>query len=295
MLQGRVRGGMSDAKGVLLYTDRAWGASRIEDDGTTTASGGPLVLPHWLDVRVLSPLRALVRFHRAGAAARRFWEGHSDGDAPDRETWRFAGPAAAAAVLALAGLVTAIPGVLLPAWPVREFAQGITLMLVHLGFYAVLWTSDGNRVPMLHGAEHMCAAGLDAGQPLTRKALARFPACHPQCGSNFVITLYAVGTVVHVAIGVVTLALLPAIALRLLALPMIFVLATVAHRLLARLWDVPVIGAIAIPGRYVQWLSVAEPDAAALDVAIASARALMAADCAVAYGATDTDAERLAA
>lgn len=275
MLKGRVRGGMSDTKGVLLFTDRAWGAARIEEDGTTSSDGGPLGVPSWLRLPGLRPLGSIVLFRRAARAAHRYWEDRPE--AGKGSGW-LTGFVAGAVVLAVMGLVSAIPGLLVPVWPLREVAQGLTLLVLHIAVYAVIRTSDGDRVLKLHGAEHMCAAGLDEGAPLTPKALSRFTPEHARCGSNLLVTLYAVGTVVHVALGLLHLPLLPAVALRLVALPLMFLVATIAHRLLAKLWDVPVIGAIAVPGRYVQRLSVAQPDPASLEVAIVSARALMVAD-----------------
>jgi uncharacterized protein YqhQ len=132
------------------------------------------------------------------------------------------------------------------------------------------------RVFQYHGAEHKAINALEAGGPLSVATARAASRLHPRCGTSFVVIvlllsvlasspLYGQPLWVRVPLGVLLLFPVAGVAFELL-------------RLAGKYRANPIMAAVSRPGMWTQLLTTREPDDEQLAVALASLKAVIAAE-----------------
>ena len=129
---------------------------------------------------------------------------------------------------------------------------------------------DIRRVFQYHGAEHKAIHCYEAGLPLTRENVDRFPTLHVRCGTNFLLILFVVMLVLFtVLFGVLGRPpLLIRVALHLLAVPVIVGIAYEGIRLGAGKERSRLVRALMLPGLWLQMLTTKPPSQDMIEVAL---------------------------
>ena len=126
---------------------------------------------------------------------------------------------------------------------------------------------DIRRTFMYHGAEHKTIFCYEAGLPLTVENVRKMGRFHPRCGSSFMILVLLVGIVISMFIHIQNPFLRA-----LIKLPLLPLIAGIGYELikLAGRTDNALTRIIATPGRWMQHLTVFEPDDGMIECAIAA-------------------------
>jgi len=178
-------------------------------------------------------------------------------------------------------------------------ALGLTPLLIERAIDAILQvgillgyltavgrSGDVDRTYRYHGAEHRAIHALENGDPLTRKALARWPTAHPRCGTEFLVVVILVSIVSFSLIG--RLDPIPTVFSRIAGIPLVAGLAYEILRLLGRYRRKAVARLLAAPGIAVQRITTRQPDDGMHDIAIAALSAVIEAE----GGAAPSGSER---
>jgi uncharacterized protein YqhQ len=151
--------------------------------------------------------------------------------------------------------------------------EGLLRLAILLGYlWAVGRIGEIQRVFAYHGAEHKTINAFESGVPLTVEAISLQSRQHARCGTSFLLTL--------VVLSVLLFSLLPPMsfwsrmASRVVALPVLAMLAyeyvSLAARWSAKPWMRPLIA----PNLALQNLTTREPDASMIEVALAAFSAM---------------------
>ncbi len=151
--------------------------------------------------------------------------------------------------------------------------EGVIRLAVLLGYlWAVGRIPEIQRVFAYHGAEHKTINAFEAGVPLTTESVSRQPRQHTRCGTSFLLTL--------VILSVLLFSLLPPMsfglrmASRVVAIPVLAMLAYEYIRLAARWNAKPWMRPLIAPNLALQGLTTREPDASMIEVALAAFSAM---------------------
>lgn len=156
---------------------------------------------------------------------------------------------------------------------------GAFKLLIVTAYIATIGTvfEDLRRVWQYHGAEHKTIYAYEAGLPLSVENVAAQSRLHPRCGTTFVLTVVIVSIILG---SIFTPLLLPnaaglggqisTLALRIGLLPLIAAVAYELQRLGARYCTTGPLQVLLWPGFAFQKLTTREPDAAQIEIAIAS-------------------------
>jgi uncharacterized protein YqhQ len=171
--------------------------------------------------------------------------------------------AAAAGAERLLGLATG--------W--AHLIEGLIRLGVLVGYlWAVGRIGEIQRVFAYHGAEHKTINAFEAGVPLDVETVSRQPRQHARCGTSFLLTL--------VVLSVLLFSLLPPMsfglrmASRVVALPLLAMLAFEYIRLAARWSTKPWMRPLIAPNLALQSLTTREPDDSMIEVALAAFSAM---------------------
>jgi uncharacterized protein YqhQ len=171
--------------------------------------------------------------------------------------------AAAAGAERLLGLATG--------W--AHLIEGLIRLGVLVGYlWAVGRIGEIQRVFAYHGAEHKTINAFEAGVPLDVETVSRQPRQHARCGTSFLLTL--------VVLSVLLFSLLPPMsfglrmASRVVALPLLAMLAFEYIRLAARWSTKPWMRPLLAPNLALQSLTTREPDDSMIEVALAAFSAM---------------------
>jgi len=161
-----------------------------------------------------------------------------------------------------------------PGSVLQNLVEGVIRIGVFLAYVvAIARMNDIKRVFRYHGAEHKVINAYEAGEELTVERVQRFPAYHPRCGTSFLIIVLVVSIFVFAMLG--EQALWWRILSRILLLP---VVAGISYELLkatARHEGNIFLRLIALPGKWVQGLTTAEPDDDMVEVAMTALKAVL--------------------
>lgn len=130
---------------------------------------------------------------------------------------------------------------------------------------------DIQRVYMYHGAEHKCINCVERGRTLNVENVMKSSRLHKRCGTSFLLFVVFVSAVLFFFIRVEQVVL--KVLLRLLLVPVIAGISYELIRLAGR-YDNALTAIISYPGMLLQKLTTKEPDAAMIEVAIASVEAV---------------------
>jgi len=161
-----------------------------------------------------------------------------------------------------------------PGSVLQNLVEGIIRIGVFLAYVvAIARMNDIKRVFRYHGAEHKVINAYEAGEELTVERVQRFPTYHPRCGTSFLIIVLVVSIFVFAMLG--EQELWWRILSRILLLP---VVAGISYELLkatARYEGNLFLCLIALPGKWVQRLTTAEPDDDMVEVAMTALKAVL--------------------
>ena len=169
---------------------------------------------------------------------------------------------------------------LIPAWVsfLMSIMEGLIRVGIFLGYIALTTLiPDVKRTYMYHGAEHKTIACYEAGLPLTVENVMKQTRFHPRCGTSFMFNVLAISIIIYTVIGIFTGAQpmwMNAI-IRLICIPFICGISFEVLRFVGR-HDGRGLGKLmAKPGLWLQKFTTDEPDAAIVEVAIASMQAVI--------------------
>lgn len=146
--------------------------------------------------------------------------------------------------------------------------EGLIRIGIFLGYIVLIsHMEEIRRVFMYHGAEHKTINCLEAGEDLTPENIKKYSRLHKRCGTSFLLIVMIISMVFFFFIRADAIWL--RIVLRLLFLPLV---AGVSYELirLAGNSSHPLVQLFSKPGLCLQKLTTREPDAAMIEVAIAS-------------------------
>jgi uncharacterized protein YqhQ len=156
----------------------------------------------------------------------------------------------------------------------RAAAEGVLRACVMLGYIRLVSTRpEVERLFQYHGAEHKAINALETEGIVDVDASMRASRIHPRCGTNFVITVLLVKTVVIMllpwqatpgALAVMRIALLPLVA----------AISFEIIRLAGKYRNFKPLQWLVAPGLLTQNLTTREPDREMVEVAVASLRAV---------------------
>ena len=160
----------------------------------------------------------------------------------------------------------------------------IKAIILVLYIYLIGLLPDIKRVFQYHGAEHKSISCFEAGDPLLPAAAAKYTTFHPRCGTSFLFFLLFI-SIIFFAVFFVIFPLpstIPTILRHILAVVikvgLAFPIAAVSYEVIkgsakcTQTWWGKILMA---PGILLQHLTTREPDAAQLEVALASIKAVL--------------------
>jgi uncharacterized protein YqhQ len=157
---------------------------------------------------------------------------------------------------------------------VRNVLEGVLRVLLFLGYLALIGRlKDIRRVFQYHGAEHKTIAAYEHGDRLEPGAVDRYSTLHVRCGTNFLLIVMLLAIVVYSVFAVQ--GILPAILLRVIAIPVIAGLSYELLRLGARYTDSLIMRVLMAPGLWLQKITTRPPDRDQIEVAIAAFEAVL--------------------
>ncbi|WP_437676015.1 DUF1385 domain-containing protein [Sorangium sp. So ce131] len=172
--------------------------------------------------------------------------------------------------------------------PAYQAITGVAkLAIVVTYLFLIRQIPEVKRVFQYHGAEHKAISTYEAREELEVANARRKTAMHPRCGTTFLVMVALVSIVVFSMAGASLGALLPklpggrvveSVGFFLMKLPFLPLIAAVTfeiQRLFARYCTTGPLRVLLWPGFLVQKITTAEPDDAQLEIALASLRATL--------------------
>jgi uncharacterized protein YqhQ len=151
--------------------------------------------------------------------------------------------------------------------------EGILRLGLLVGYIWLLgFMPDVRRVFSYHGAEHKTINAFEAGAELKPEIVAKYPVEHARCGTAFLLTLVILSILVFSLLG--PMPMFWRLASRIILIPVLAGIAVEYIRWTANHLDWAVVRWMIKPNLALQSLTTREPDAAILEVAIASFNAM---------------------
>ncbi|HEY7590958.1 MAG TPA: DUF1385 domain-containing protein [Candidatus Limnocylindrales bacterium] len=155
--------------------------------------------------------------------------------------------------------------------------EGIIQVGIFLAYLvAISRMEDIHRVFQYHGAEHMTIHALEAGDPLDRESVSKYPTAHPRCGTEFIVVLLALSIFTFSLVGKQEPVVM--IGSRFALIPVLAALGYEVLRLGARFRSNPIVKLIMYPGMLVQKITTKQPTPDMIEVAIVSMEEALRAD-----------------
>jgi len=168
--------------------------------------------------------------------------------------------------------------------------EGLVRLGLLVGYvWAIGYVPEIRRVFAYHGAEHMTIHAFEAGEPLDRTHVGKYPPAHPRCGTAFLLLV--------VAISILLFALIPTenwwvrIASRIVSIPLIAGIAYEILKLGGAHTEHPLVRLIVVPGLALQALTTRYPEPDMIDVAVASFETMLKLEHESATGPATSDAD----
>ncbi len=160
-----------------------------------------------------------------------------------------------------------------------NIAEGILRLGLFLGYLAAISRlPEIRRVFAYHGAEHMTIHAFEHGDPLDVAHIEPYPTAHPRCGTAFLLFVVVVAIAIFAFIPRVNLVVDLAVRL-VLVIPV----ASISYEILrfgARHESDPLMRLAVAPGLLLQRITTRRPEAAMIEVAVASLEEALAGDAA---------------
>lgn len=136
---------------------------------------------------------------------------------------------------------------------------------------------DVKRVWQYHGAEHKTIACYEAGEDLTVENVLKYQRFHPRCGTAFMFIVLAISILIYTVISIFTgtQPMWVNLLIRLVVIPIICGISYELLRFVGRHDKNGFCRLLCKPGLWLQKFTTDEPDAAIVEVAIASLQAVI--------------------
>ncbi|MBE7070406.1 MAG: DUF1385 domain-containing protein [Ruminococcaceae bacterium] len=161
---------------------------------------------------------------------------------------------------------------------VLNVIEGILRMMIFL-LYLINASrlKDIKRVWKYHGAEHKTIACYEAGEDLTAENVLKYPRFHPRCGTAFMFIVLAISILIYTVISVFigSQPMWVNLVVRLVCIPFICSISYEMLRFVGRHDKNGFCRLLCKPGLWLQKFTTDEPDAAIVEVAIASLQAVI--------------------
>lgn len=157
-----------------------------------------------------------------------------------------------------------------------NIAEGLLRIGIFLGYvFLISRLKDIQRVFEYHGAEHKTIHCYERGDELTPENAAKYSRLHPRCGTSFLLIVMVVSIILFSFVGWPSIPV--RVMSRILLMPLI---GGISYEIIkwAGKKEGIISGIIRAPGLFLQRLTTREPDSGQLEVAIASLRAVAAAE-----------------
>jgi uncharacterized protein YqhQ len=157
--------------------------------------------------------------------------------------------------------------------------EGGIRLTMFVGYLAVIGQfKDIRRVFEYHGAEHKTIYAYENGDPMDPAEIDRkYPTLHVRCGTNFLFIVLFLTILAHFLIDLfITTALLPRIAIRLSAIPLLAGISYEAIKLASRNEESLFFRISMLPGLALQRITTKPPSLDQIEVAIAAMEAVAA-------------------
>ncbi|MCU0609360.1 MAG: DUF1385 domain-containing protein, partial [Chitinispirillaceae bacterium] len=181
-----------------------------------------------------------------------------------------------------------------PMWIVSSFVDkdsailfntfsGIFRIALFLGYLILIsqW-KDMRRVFEYHGAEHKAIFAFEDDKELTLDNMRPYTTLHPRCGTSFLLLVGIICILIFSivdALIITTIGPYPSVAARLgvhlLLIPLVAGCSYEALKLSDRYRHVPIVGAMILPGLWLQKITTRQPDDSQLEVASAALKAVL--------------------
>ncbi len=155
-----------------------------------------------------------------------------------------------------------------PALAINLFEGALRFLFFITYLLLIRRMSDIHKVFMYHGAEHKTINGFESGTELTPKALSKVSKYHPRCGTSFLLTFVIISVIIFALLGQLPIWLV--LITRILALPLIAMLAYEWIRFLSNHMSNPIVKLLSYPNMALQKLTTAEPTEKMLEVSLAA-------------------------
>jgi uncharacterized protein YqhQ len=192
-----------------------------------------------------------------------------------------------------AAVFTALPfvatrvleGFLAPVLAQRPFVftlvEGTVRLALFVGYLLVIGRMrDVQRVFQYHGAEHKTIYAYENGDPLVPADVDhKYSTLHVRCGTNFLFIVLFLTIAVHFALDLaVPVSVIPRIALRVAAIPILAGISYEVIKLASRNEESPAFRLLMLPGLALQKVTTRPPSLDQIEVAIAALEAVAGAD-----------------
>jgi uncharacterized protein YqhQ len=160
---------------------------------------------------------------------------------------------------------------------VFNLIEGAIRLGMFLGYLLLIGQfKDVRRVFQYHGAEHKTIYAYENGDPLIPEEIDRkYPTLHVRCGTNFLFIVLFLTIIAHFVMDLfMSAALLPRIAIRLAAIPLLAGISYEAIKLASRNEDSIFFKVAMMPGLALQRITTKPPSLDQIEVAIAAMRAV---------------------
>lgn len=152
--------------------------------------------------------------------------------------------------------------------PWRSVFEGVFRILLFVLYVALVsLMPDIRRVFEYHGAEHKTIFCYEADEELTVENVRKHPRFHPRCGTSFMILMLVIGIIVGFFIPFENPFLRTAV--KILCVPVVVSIGYELIKLCGRTDNV-LTRIVSAPGKWMQRLTVKEPDDKMIEVAIAA-------------------------
>ncbi len=157
-----------------------------------------------------------------------------------------------------------------------NLVEGLLRICIFLGYILLISRmKDIQRVFEYHGAEHKTIHCYEHGEELIPENASKYPRLHPRCGTSFLLIVMVVSIILFSFVGWPNIPI--RIISRILLMPLV---GGISYEIIKWAGNSEgfISGIIKAPGLLLQQLTTREPDSGQLEVAIASLKAVVAAE-----------------
>jgi uncharacterized protein YqhQ len=144
-----------------------------------------------------------------------------------------------------------------------------------------LW-KDIRRVFEYHGAEHKAIYAFEDGKEVTLDAMRPYPTLHPRCGTSFLLLVALLCILLFSVVDALIITFIgpyPHVyvrfAVHLLLIPLVSGASYEVLKLSDRYRRFPIVGALILPGLWLQKITTRPPDDSQLEAAAAALKAVV--------------------